>query len=96
MLGVGYRWLLLDGRLRRDDHRTSREESVERLDHRVRIGGAFQYGQWTFLVFNEKNDADPDQGDTTITVTVMNPDKGESTTTTPPPQSPPITLAEVL
>ena len=59
------------------------------------IGGEFQRGQWTFLVINEKNDADPDQGDTTITVTVTNPDTGESTTTTPPPQSPAITLAEV-
>ena len=59
------------------------------------IGGAFQRGQWTFLVINEKNDADPDQGDTTITVTVTNPDTGESTTTTPPPQNPAIALAEV-
>ena len=59
------------------------------------IGGEHQRGQWTFLVINEKNDADPDQGDTTITVTVTNPDTGESTTTTPPPQNPAITLAEV-
>ena len=59
------------------------------------IGGEHQRGQWTFLVINEKNEADPDQGDSTITVTVTNPDTGESTTTTPPPQSPAITLAEV-
>lgn len=59
------------------------------------ITGSPQRGQWNFLVINEKNDADPDQGDTTITVTVTNPDTGESTTTTPPPQAPAITLEEV-
>lgn len=63
--------------------------------HFILWSGVTGHGQWTFLVINEKNDADPDQGDTTITVTVTNPDTGELTTTTPPPQSPPIALAEV-
>ena len=59
------------------------------------IGGEYQRGQWTFLVINEKNDADPDQGDTTITISVTNPDTGATVTETPPPQQPPITLEEV-
>lgn len=57
--------------------------------------GSPQRGQWNFLVINEKNEADPDQGATTLTVTVTNPDTGATTTTTPPPQVPVITLEEV-
>ena len=51
--------------------------------------------QWNFLVINAKNEAALDQGETTITVTVTNPDTGATVTETPPPQQPPLTLEEV-
>ena len=53
------------------------------------------FWQWNFLVINAKNEAALDQGETTITISVTNPDTGATVTDTPPPQQPPITLEEV-